>query len=234
MASESTGHKARAISARETVKPAQLPVDLRDARLKLSEAVQLLGYSLLALLVGAIGGWLALAATPAAAVDWTKTRAIIALFGASVAIVGVGQAVNVSRLMAASWWRYLDWCDRYADVDIESREASGNQERETEVRIWELSANTPRDVLLVALAVWYQVQQGEAHAYTVRGLTGPLWLGNIRLGDVNTTQAQRTAKALAQVGLIEGRTGTRSGEWTAQSADEVIMRVLENWNRVQG
>lgn len=218
---------------RESSKPAALPINLRDARLKLSEAIQLFGYALLALLVGAIGGWLALAALPSGAADWSKLRLVVFVFGGGVVVVSVWLSVSVCRLMVESWHAYLEWCWMYAEVDVAGRQASGNTERETETVVWELGTTTPRDVLLVALAVYWQQKEGKQNAHTVRALQGDKWIAGVRLGDVNTTQAGKLSKALRQIGLVTEAGERSAGTWQAGSADDVLELVAANWQKVR-
>lgn len=222
----------RGVTTSESKKPAQLPVDLRDARLKLAEAIQLLGFSLLALALAVVGVSVALAVTPQPPAAWSGFRFWFFLFGSGIGSLCVYVAWQVVRLMIASWQDYREWCWMYVEVDIQGRQVTHNTEQETTVTAWELSTSTPRDVLLVALAVHYAVKAGNTAAHTVRGLQGDKWLGGIRLGDVNTTQAQRMSKALAQLGLVSGKGEKKAGEWVPESTEEVLQLVDGNWSRV--
>jgi hypothetical protein len=216
----------------EHTKPATIPVDLNALRLRMDEAIKLLGYALLCLVVGSGGGLIAMAAIPWEGA-WNGWRVVFALFGGSVAVLSITLAWETRNISRASWRAFLEWCHLYVDADIAGRTASGNQETTTELTTWELSSSTPRDVLLVALAVHMRVQEGESNAATVRKLRGDLWLGGIRLGDVNSSQAERLSRALAQAGLLGGRGGTSGGTWQPESYDQVVRLVVDNWGKVK-
>jgi hypothetical protein len=220
-------------SEREHTRPANIPVDLNQARLKLAEAFQLLGYALLCLFVAVVGASLGLAAAPWANLSTGGFRLVVFLFGAGVAGVSLWLAASTTRLTVQSWTAYLDWCWMYVEVDVAGREQTGNVEKETEIQVWELTVNNPRDILIAALGIYWATKQGKENAHAVREMQGDMWLDGIRLGNVNTTQAQRLGKALGLVGLIEGRGNKSSGTWKAESADDVLHIVAQNWQKVR-
>jgi hypothetical protein len=211
-------------------------MDLDVGKLQARDVVQLGSLTIASLFVGCLGAYLAWLVLPEYG-TWAGWRVLLASFGGGVALLGGGCAVTVARLTYRDWTSYHERLADWHDVAITAYEYSHGQETVTETTTWELTTSAPRDILLVALSVHRSIKDGSENAHTVRALQGEKWIGreghDIRLGDVNTTQAQRMSKALVDIGLIQ-RGGERSaGRWVPETTDEVIERVMAGWHKIR-
>lgn len=224
----------RGVSVSETTRPAHAPMNLDVGRPVARDVVRLAALSFGFLSLGTLGGFIFWGATPAGVYSpWSGWRVLLLLFGGSVALVGFGLGVNLARLMVHDWKSYHRRLDDWHYAALEAYEQAQGQETHVQTSAWELTTSAPRDMLLVALALHYEVQKGNTSAHTVRALTGDKWLGGIRLGDINTTQAQRMSKALVDMRLVKGKEGRSAGTWTPESPEQVIELVMNNWSRVR-
>ena len=94
---------------------------------------------------------------------------------------------------------------------------------------WELMTDRPLHMLGLALALHERVKRGEDTPFSTRQLTGDVWLGNVKLGQLTPAAAEEASRFLADVGLVKGRQARQAGRWAAESTEEVIQAVARRW-----
>lgn len=123
--------------------------------------------------------------------------------------------------------RRRDWHEQMLD----ERRNAGGLIVDHEVTEWTLQATNLRDILLVALYVHWQVQRGVDRPWSVRKLSDTLYLGDSRhgrlIGELTQSEAEKMGAIMAQVGLIRGRSEKTAGQWNAESADDVLDRIVK-------
>jgi hypothetical protein len=197
-------------------------------------ALQTVGVASVFLVGASLGGMLAFAAAP----GLTSSGVAFWFFflGASICLVGISMAVVMFKLYVRIIHSHQARVDDWHEVTIEAYLSNGGQEVTSETTAWELSASVPRDVVLFALSLHAMYEAGETTPHTVTKSTGQRWLGSagsdLRLGDVNSSQAEQFSKLLPQLGLVEGREKRKPGEWVPRSYDDCIRLVSQNWPRV--
>lgn len=219
----------KSFTATERIAPAKLPMSLDVGRLTAREAFQLFGLAIAALAAGSLGALLSWLAYPSYISDWSGVRLVAVLFGASVALLGLGLASLTAWLGALDWISYRRRIDDYHELYLSSHQETGGIEIERSLTGFELTATNPLHVLAVALAAHRRNQAGEL-AHSVRALEGPVFLGGVRLGDVTSSEAEALSKKLADLGLIEGRAPRTAGKWVPDTIDTIVSRVADRWN----
>lgn len=157
------------------------------------------------------------------------TASLALVFSLAVAGVAVTFGGIVLRVSVAEWidhrQRIQDWHElslaNYAELGAETVE---------QVSEWEFTSENPAHVLLTALWVHQRLQESGEPAYTVRNLSGPMFLAGRRVGTISKGTAERMGQKFAQLGLIAGRKERQAGVWVPRTADAVIYAVLRNWN----
>lgn len=228
----------KGLTASSSTRPAPALMDLDVGRINPKEAMQIAGLAVASLFAATLGALLANIAAPDQFSSWSAWRLAIALFGWGVAILGAGLAVTLARLTYDDWVTYRRRLDEWHYAALDAYERAGGQTTEQTVSAWELTANSPLHVLALALAANQRVAAGQASAWSVRSLAGNVWLGagggrNVSLGELSPSQAEAVCKVFAQLGLVRGRGPRVAGEWAAQSADDVVRLVSENWVKVR-
>jgi hypothetical protein len=206
-------------------------------RLDAREAALAVGVTCLAALVGALG---------------------VLLFGASFPMHGPGGALNFAGMLAGSTC-LLAWAFVLLFVwhHIEKWRADLRYERERREAVLEahwkaqglvttevfsettITADNPGQIILAALAL-HQRRNDATRPYSVRALQKPLFLSlnapafggtrQLRIGQAASEQeAQRLAELFARCGLISGRREKTAGEWTAQTASDVLANLLPEY-----
>jgi hypothetical protein len=224
-------YRMRATQTTENKKPVEPRMNLDVGKLTIREATELGILSVTALFVASIGGVMGWAAVGhlGGGLIW----AWVWILGNAIGLVAFALGGVVCWLTVRSWLRYEDRLQEWHEVSIDAFIGADGMEVSTQHTEWELTTNTPRDVLLVALAIHQRVQAGEGNAHTVRELSGAQWIGGVRLGDVTGAQAERMSRALGQLGLVKDKAPRRAGTWAAGSADDVIARVVGGWSKVK-
>lgn len=111
------------------------------------------------------------------------------------------------------------------NLEMQLRKASGGVVTQEDYKEFFFYADRPNDMALIIMAL----TRRKAVEPQWRPTTGDLvdegvWLGNRKLGDVNTNQARVILSTLAEQGFIVGRGDGASGDWIYTSVDEAISR----------
>lgn len=145
-------------------------------------------------------------------------------------LIGIGlRLVFLPQLREAEAQR---WRREWHNQTMDNHQAAGGVITEREFSEWELSADTPGHVIWTALSVHRRAMQGTDTPWSVRHLEGPVLIGGLRVGELNTSEAREMPQVFAQLGLIAGRGQKKAGEWVPQDEGEVIDLIDRNWRRV--
>ncbi|MBV8875531.1 MAG: hypothetical protein JO014_22740 [Metakosakonia sp.] len=163
---------------------------------------------------------------------WSGWRVTFFLFGAFVAVLGLGLGVTLVQLTYQDWVEYRRRLNAWHAAALEAYTANDGKETERTMVLTDLSPALPLHMLAVALSAHRRVIQGTSSAFSVRALEGPVFLGGVRLGDLSPSAAEQASKNLAALGLIKGRGPRQAGEWVPQSESEVVGLLVDNWKKV--
>jgi hypothetical protein len=211
-------------------------MNLDVGKLTIMDAAQLGGLAVAALFVASLGGMMSWGAGPSAGetlVNLGGFRFWIWFFGTTVGLVSFGLGTAVVVLTVRSWLRYENRLEEWHNVAIDAVIDNDGIEISRTMTQWELNHTNPRDVLLTALAVHARHMAGEHNAHTVRELTGAVWLGNIRLGDVASGQGEHMSKTFRQLGLLKNVAPRKAGDWAVDGGPEKVIEIVTaNWSKV--
>lgn len=155
-----------------------------------------------------------------------------------LALVVAGGAVFVLAL--SSLWslaRYeVKARQLWTEQVLSERQQHGGvitQESETE---WTLSASDPRDLLLVAIACYWQSKyRGQDAPWSVRSLRRleiSDGQGSTFIGEASEAQARQLAEVLSQARIISGRREKSAGRLAVADADELLELVVPMLRKV--
>lgn len=237
----------RVVTATEVSRPVRSPMDLDVGRINPREALAVAVLSLSGLFVGTLGALLAWLVLPAGALGysswsgvsdglygsaWSGWRVAFFLFGAFVAVLGVGLGVTLVQLTYQDWIEYRQRLNAWHAAALRAYDAQDGKETERTLTLTDLSPALPLHMLAVALSAHRRVVQGANNPFSVRMLEGPVFLGGVRLGDLSPSAAEQASKNLAALGLVKGRGPRAAGEWAAQSEGDVISALVDNWKKI--
>ena len=229
----------RVVTASETSRPVRSPMDLDVGRINPREALGIAVLTISSLFVGTLGALLAWAVIPSDALgsmlgmsSWSGWRVTFFLFGSGVAIIGAGLAVTLLQLTYQDWVEYRERLNSWHAAALAAYAAQDGKETERTMTLSDLSPALPLHMLAVALSAHRRVIQGTSNPFSVRSLEGPVFLGGVRMGDLSASAAEQASKNLAALGLIKGRGPRQAGEWVAQSENDVVGMLVDNWKKV--
>ncbi len=223
----------------QTVRPSSGSMNLDHGRIEAKEAFIMAGFSLVSILVMALGGILTVWSSPKYSYDWTWYRAIGMLTGGLIALMGLRFSWSMSSLMLYSWRSYhsrlADWHNAELEMYLDQR----GVETITEVSQLELTPQVAGHVLLTALAIQHRLMTQDVHQalWSVRALEEKLYLdGNtnsVLLGEINGTRPEQMSLRLSQLGLVKDRKEGSAGHWVPQSYDDVFSIIAKNWSKIR-
>ncbi len=110
-------------------------------------------------------------------------------------------------------------------LEMKLREKAGGVVTVEKFEEWQFYAQRPNDMVLIITA-WTRRAATDPHFRPSIGMLVDegVWLGNRKLGDVNTNQARLILGQLAEMGFITGRDKGAGGEWAYDSVDEALSR----------
>lgn len=200
------------------------PVQLDQGKPDMRQAALAAAYVLGALVVAAVGGWIA-----TQAMQPYRQAPGLAVVGCAVTVVALMFGHAMLRVTLGEWSDYRERMLDWHDVAVEAYKAVNGTETTTQRTELDYSPDSLAHVILTALYVHLRNQAEDGNAHTVRALRGPMFLAQKRIGTLSHHDAEEMARKLAALGLIEGRDAGQAGTWVPQSADEVLERVLEKW-----
>lgn len=201
-------------------RPFAPPVDLDGGRFNVVQAAFAGGFVMLSLLIAAIGGWLA-------SINWQVANLGLAV-GVVLFVVGTAFGLIGMYVSLGEWMAHRERVAAWHEAALLAYRENGQEVVET-VSEWDFSADNPAHVLITALSVAHRLQQGSANPWSVRALSGPVFLGSRRVGNVSKIQAEEMGKRFVRLGLVDGRSERQAGQWVPQSADELTDMVWKNW-----
>jgi len=210
---EATEHKR--------TQPSQMNLDA--GRINAREATYLMGVSVVAALVAALGGILIASMIPVKG-TW---QLVILIFACVITWFGLAFAFGVKRLGFQSWESYEMRLAEWHEEAIEAYHHAHGEETTRTIRQWDLLDHDFNHVLLASLGTHYQVTHGASTPWSRRQL-GAVWLGTRRLGDVRNNEAMR--RRLIDMGLVIHAGERQAGQWAATTYDDVIELICKNWS----
>lgn len=221
--------------ARENRRTQAAPVDLEHGRFDPEQVVQLFIIAACALGAGSIGGVLASWGMAGAGSSWGPLAALarwLGIFGALLCGLSFATAGAITVLAARGWWRHQARVDDWHYAQLDAYEHAGGQEIEREVLQRSLSLSEPLHALAVALHVVERARAGESTPWASTKLRGPVWYGQLHLGELTKTDAEAWSNALADVGMVKGRRKGYAGELAVKTEGEVLQLVSRNWGKI--
>lgn len=220
--------------AREERRTQAAPVSLEHGRFEPRQVVQLWLVALGAIGAGSLGGLFITWGSAATDSTWGWVRGLglwLAIFGGLTTVLSYAVALAVSVLAARGWWRHQARVDDWHYAQLDAYEAAGGQESRREVLQRTLTATEPAHALLVALSVVERARSGEATPWSSPKLTGDVWYGTVRLGELSKSEAEEFSKFFAEIGLVAGRKKGQAGKLVATSEQEVLQLVARNYGK---
>lgn len=215
---------------RTTVQVAPPPIDLNQ-RLDLPHAAMSIAGVIAGAILFAAGAGLFSFGTAIDIEMRGAGRWIAVVTGAGLAVAGVG-------IFVLAFW-YLAGIVRYelqarwiwTDQTLKERDAQGGLIVEEERSTWSLHVDDARDMLLIVLYIYLQVRRGKRWPWSIDNLKGTLYLDNDTdrgrlIGMLSEHEARRVGEELVRLGLVRGRAEKSAGQWTAQTADDVLDAVI--------
>jgi hypothetical protein len=110
-------------------------------------------------------------------------------------------------------------------LEMKLREKAGGVVTVEKFEEWQFYAQRPNDMVLIIAALTRRAATDHHFRPSIGTLVEEgVWLGNRKLGDVNTNQARVILTSLAEMGFIVGRADGNAGEWAYTSVDEALTR----------
>lgn len=110
-------------------------------------------------------------------------------------------------------------------LELELRKKAGGVVTSEKFEEWQFYAQRPNDMVLIIAAFTRRKATDPYFRPSIGDLTEDgVWIGNRKLGNVNTNQARLILEQLAEMGFITGREKGTSGDWVYDSVDEALTR----------
>lgn len=220
--------------ARESRLTQAAPVSLEHGRFEPGQVVQLWLVALGAIGAGSLGGLFLTWGSAAFDSEWGWLRGLgmwLAIFGVLLMVLSYAVAVAVSLLAARGWWMHQLRVDDWHIAQLAAYEAAGGQQVEREYTSRTLTTSEPAHALLVTLAVLDRARAGEATPWSSPKLTGPLWFGTVKLGELSKSEAEAFARLLGEVGAVTGKRKGYAGQLATSDPGELLALVARNYGK---
>lgn len=155
-------------------------------------------------------------------------------------VVGMGLAIGgliVAIVPMADYLRdrgaYRRRLDQAFALELELRARSGGQIVQESYEENFFYAERPSDLIAVITAFTRARAADPRWRPTIGDLVGEgVWIGGVKLANVNTSQARLMLQTLADLGFIEGRAEGSSGEWVYRETDAALDRFEQVRRRI--
>lgn len=222
------------VRAREERRTQRAPVDLEHGRFEPGQITALWAIAAGAIAAGSVGGLLASWGLAGTGSNWGWVAAAstwLAVFGALMLALSYALATAITVLAARGWWRHQQRVDDWHWAQLDAYEAAGGQESVREVAQRTLSTQEPAHALLVALHVVQQAREGVSTPWSSPKLTGDLWYGSVRLGNLTKSEAESFSRLFAEVGAVVGRRKGHAGQLATVDEGQLLQLVARNYGR---
>ena len=209
-----------------TTAPAMPLMDYETGRgdprkLALATGMSVLGIAI----IFPIGAALAILCRQPAYGDWSGWALLGHIVGWALSVLGVVvAAVPVSDyLLDGALHRQRQ--RKAFDLEIQLRKASGGVVVQETFEEFQFYAERPNDMLLIVTALTRRAATDTQFRPSIGALVDDgIWIGNRKLGNVNSNQARKILGELADMGFIVGRENGTTGTWAYQSVDDAVER----------
>ena len=157
--------------------------------------------------------------------DWSKWALLGHIVGWALGVLGiVVAAVPVSDyLLDAALHRQRQ--RKAFDLELALRKTNGGVVVQETFEEFQFYAERPNDMLLIVTALTRRAATDSQFRPSIGTLVDDgIWVGNRKLGNVNSNQARKILGELADMGFIVGRENGTPGTWAYQSVDDAVER----------
>lgn len=223
-------------SARERISTQAGAMNLDAGRPQLAEAVKLFLFSAAAWVVCCIGLVIVAAVWGGSAYEH---RAIVLLrylaggTGAGLAGLAAFYGGAMAHVFVSEWYGYQARRDAWHRAELRAYSQAGGQVVDRQLTVKALTTQEPAHLLLVALALTEKIKNGQAKEPSLSALQGDIWCGRVKVGELSKPAAEEFLTALAQMGIIRGRTKGKAGELAALDLAEVYQLATTRAGRVR-
>lgn len=213
-------------SGNRTTAPANPLMDYEGGKADPRKMLWAVAYAAVGLLVCfPVGGTLAILCRPPAYGEWSGWAALGAFVGVGIIILGVVLIVVPIVDYFFDTMRYRVRLAKAFDQELKLRELTGGLVVHEEFEEFCFYAERPNDMLLIITALTRRAATDPSWRPSIATLIDEgVWVGNRKLGNVNTSQARKILSDLAEMGFIRGRTDGAAGVWAYTSVDEALDR----------
>lgn len=223
-------------SSRERIYTGHGPLQLDTGRLILSEAVKLFVASAAAWSVAVVGASMVALVWGGDPYEWrgvTILRYAAGALGAGLAALAGGVAGAAWHILVTGWYAYRRRLDDWHRAELAAYRAAGGTRVDRQLAVRALTIHEPAHALLVALSLAERLRNGQIKEPSAAALTGDVWLGRVKVGELTKAQAEEFAQALHQVGLVTGRKKGHAGKLATVDPAAVIEMVTTRAGRIR-
>lgn len=223
-------------SARERIHTDAGAMQLDPGRPSLGEVVKLFVFCAAMLLVinmGVLLVSLVWDGSPGEWRVWSALRLFIGGTGGSIAALAAYFGTGAGRYFWDEWRAYVRRRDDWHYAGLEAYERAGGQVVDRQLTVKALTVHEPAHLLLVSLALAEKIRAEQAAEPSLSALQGDIWLGRIKVGELNKPAAEEFLKALNQMGVITGRSKGRAGQLATVEPAGLIELVSNRAGRVR-
>lgn len=224
------------LSTRERISTQAGAMDINAGRPALADAVKLFLFTAAAWVVCCIGLIMVAAVWGGSTYEHravTLLRYLAGATGGGLAALAVFYGGAIGHVFVSEWYGYQLRRDAWHRAELRAYSQAGGQVVDRQLTIKALTIQEPAHLLLVALALAERARRGDLKEPSTAALTGDVWLGRVKVGELTKAQAEEFGKAFAQVGLIKGRKAGYAGQLAAVDPAQVIDMVTTKAGRVK-
>lgn len=223
-------------SSREKITTGKGPMDLDGGALRVKEAVRVLTLATMGTGAGAVALALALLLGELAALRWPVISEVAAVLSAGATLAAALLWCGAFGLVGVYSWRVVSHqlrLERWHRAELAAYRVAGGAQVDRQMAIRALTIHEPQHVLNVALALAERARRNELPAASVAALTGDIWLGRVKVGELSKRQAELFVMALKQVGVITGGRKGAAGQLATTDPGQIIELVSTRAGRIR-
>ena len=224
------------MSARERISTQAGAMDLNAGRPALADAVKLFLFSAAAWCVVCIGLVVVAAVwggSPYEHRALTLLRYLAGATGGGLAALAVFYGGALGHVYVSEWYGYQLRRDAWHRAELRAYSQAGGQVVDRQLTVKALTTSEPAHLLLVALALAEKIRNGQAREPSLAALQGDVWCGLFKVGELSKPAAEEFLTALAQMGVIKGRTKGKAGQLATLDAGELYTLATTRAGRVR-
>lgn len=223
-------------STRERISTQSGAMNLESGRIILADSVKLFMVSCAAWLICCLGLLLVAIAVGGDSYEpraLTILRYFVGAVGAGLAVLAAGSASSAAHVIISGWYSYKRRLESWHRAELAAYSAAGGQRVDRELTVRALTIQEPTHALLVALSLAERSRRGDLKEPSTAALTGDVWLGRVKVGELTKAQAEEFGTALYQVGLIRNRKKGYAGQLVTADPAEIIDLVTMKAGKIR-